>query len=128
MRNRHPSKQEEAVIEKFIFPQALETITNPNSIGESVALQINFVQFDLFRLFLIGLVVTVVIAIIGFIVVISLPRMLQKSTQTQLEEPTAIVREREIIKEIVKIRCPYCNNLYDEKYDKCPHCGGKRKT
>jgi DNA-directed RNA polymerase subunit RPC12/RpoP len=26
----------------------------------------------------------------------------------------------------VKIRCPYCNNLYEEKYDKCPHCGGKR--
>ncbi|MDH5418844.1 MAG: hypothetical protein OEY47_00120 [Candidatus Bathyarchaeota archaeon] len=43
------------------------------------------------------------------------------------EEGTVVVKEREIIREIVKIRCPYCNNLYDEKYDKCPHCGGKRK-
>ncbi len=34
---------------------------------------------------------------------------------------------KEIIKEkqvVVKIRCPYCKNLYEETYDKCPHCGG----
>ena len=34
---------------------------------------------------------------------------------------------KEIIKEtriIVKVRCPYCKNLYEETYDKCPHCGG----
>jgi rubrerythrin len=34
---------------------------------------------------------------------------------------------REIIKEktvIVKVRCPYCSNLYDEALDKCPYCGG----
>jgi tRNA(Ile2) C34 agmatinyltransferase TiaS len=33
---------------------------------------------------------------------------------------------KEIIKEkqvIVKIRCPYCKNLYEETYDKCPYCG-----
>jgi hypothetical protein len=36
-------------------------------------------------------------------------------------------RVKEIIKEkevIVKVRCPYCKNLYDETLDKCPHCGG----
>jgi DNA-directed RNA polymerase subunit RPC12/RpoP len=36
---------------------------------------------------------------------------------------------KEIIKEkqvIVKVRCPYCANLYDEALDKCPHCGGRR--
>ena len=35
---------------------------------------------------------------------------------------------KEIIKEkqvIVKIRCPYCKNLYEETCDKCPHCGGR---
>jgi len=37
-----------------------------------------------------------------------------------------IVKEREIIREIVKIRCSYCGNLYDETLDKCPHCGGKK--
>jgi RNA polymerase subunit RPABC4/transcription elongation factor Spt4 len=38
-------------------------------------------------------------------------------------------RAKEIMKEkevIVKIRCAYCNNLYNETLDKCPHCGAKR--
>jgi hypothetical protein len=34
--------------------------------------------------------------------------------------------EREIIREIVKVRCSYCGNLYDETEDKCPHCGGTK--
>jgi len=41
-------------------------------------------------------------------------------------ENPPIIKEKEIIREIVKIRCPYCGNLYDEKLDKCPHCGGKK--
>jgi ssDNA-binding Zn-finger/Zn-ribbon topoisomerase 1 len=32
-------------------------------------------------------------------------------------------REEQVI---IKIRCPYCHNIYDETMDKCPHCGGKR--
>ena len=38
-------------------------------------------------------------------------------------------KEKEIVtqtKVIVKVKCPYCQNLYDETLDKCPHCGGKR--
>jgi hypothetical protein len=31
-------------------------------------------------------------------------------------------KEKEVI---IKIRCSYCRNLYDETLDKCPHCGGK---
>jgi RNA polymerase subunit RPABC4/transcription elongation factor Spt4 len=34
-----------------------------------------------------------------------------------------IVKEKEII---IKIRCRYCDNLYDETLDKCPHCGAQR--
>lgn len=37
-----------------------------------------------------------------------------------------IVKETEIIREIVKIRCSYCGDLYDETEDKCPHCGGNK--
>lgn len=42
---------------------------------------------------------------------------------------TTAIKEKEIIRErevIIKMRCPYCNNLYDETLDKCPHCGGTR--
>jgi hypothetical protein len=41
--------------------------------------------------------------------------------------PPNTVREKEIVREvIVKIRCPYCKNLYDETLDKCPHCSAMR--
>jgi tRNA(Ile2) C34 agmatinyltransferase TiaS len=43
---------------------------------------------------------------------------------TYVNQP--IIKEKEIIREIVKIRCPYCGELYDEKLDKCPNCGGKK--
>lgn len=42
--------------------------------------------------------------------------------EKDVEGKTVIIREREI----VKIRCPYCHALYNESYDKCPYCGGKR--
>lgn len=35
---------------------------------------------------------------------------------------TVIIKE----KEIVKIRCSYCGNLYDGSLNKCPHCGAGR--
>lgn len=34
-------------------------------------------------------------------------------------ERTVIIKEREI----VKLRCPYCSNLYDITENKCPTCG-----
>ena len=46
--------------------------------------------------------------------------------RAELEEKRRVVKEREIIREIVKVRCPFCHNLYNESYDKCPHCGGHR--
>ena len=36
-----------------------------------------------------------------------------------------VIKEREVIREIVKVRCSHCGNLYDERHDKCPHCGGR---
>jgi len=74
-----------------------------------------------FVVFVTVFIIVVLTAIINFY------RTLRKPAQSLSEEPAAVVKEREIIREIVKIRCPYCNNLYDEKYDKCPYCGGKRK-
>jgi len=82
-------------------------------------------QIDTFS-FMFSLIFVLVFVFIIFSVIINFYRLVRKPAQPQSDEPAAIVKEREIIKEIVKIRCPYCNNLYDEKYDKCPHCGGKR--
>ena len=76
-----------------------------------------------FTLFVVAFVIILILSVLTtFLRIFRKPRGTQST-----EEGTTVVKEREIIREIVKIRCPYCNNLYDEKYDKCPHCGGKRK-
>jgi rRNA maturation endonuclease Nob1 len=42
-------------------------------------------------------------------------------------EKKETVKEKEIVREvIVKMRCPYCHNVYDETLDKCPHCGAHK--
>jgi len=75
-----------------------------------------FTSFQiLFVVFFILIIITIIYQIVR-----------SRKTEQQKEMPT-MIREREIIKEIVKIRCPYCNSLYDEKEDKCPNCGGKRQ-
>jgi hypothetical protein len=54
----------------------------------------------------------------------------QQDTQS-VQEPTSkdiiqnnVIREKIIIKEIVKIKCRYCDTLYEQRLSRCPHCGG----
>jgi hypothetical protein len=47
--------------------------------------------------------------------------------RADLEEKRTIVRETEIVREIVKIRCQFCGNLYNESIDRCPYCAGHRR-
>lgn len=37
----------------------------------------------------------------------------------------SVVSEKIIIREVVKIPCPYCNCLIENTVDSCPNCGGK---
>jgi DNA-directed RNA polymerase subunit RPC12/RpoP len=52
-----------------------------------------------------------------------------RNKNTTLNQPTTqnqpVITQKEIIREVVKIRCPYCKGLYDETLDTCPHCGAK---
>jgi len=89
-------------------------------------LQTLLVDSSFFSFFTFLFIVVFIFIIVAWIA--NLARIFRRPSETQsTQEGAAVVKEREIIREIVKIRCPYCNNLYDEKYDKCPHCGGKRK-
>ena len=86
-------------------------------------------MFDIFSSFVIFEILFAIafIAIVFFIIYSVIKGLkLQKEMGRNFQQGTTqpVIREKEIIKEIVKIRCPYCNNLYDEKEDKCPHCGG----
>ena len=43
--------------------------------------------------------------------------------------PPPHIHEKEIIREkeiLVKMRCQYCGNTFDEKLDQCPICGAKK--
>lgn len=45
------------------------------------------------------------------------------------QEREIITHSKEIINKkevIVKVRCQYCNKVYDETLDNCPFCGGTR--
>jgi DNA-directed RNA polymerase subunit RPC12/RpoP len=93
-------------------------------------LQESFPAFDsMFSLFLIVFIIAIVLTVLIF--AFNLWRMIksgkaQDQTYTQPTQPQPPVAEKEIIHEIVKIRCPYCGNLYDEDQNKCPTCGAKR--
>jgi hypothetical protein len=44
---------------------------------------------------------------------------------TTFPQPTHYIeREKVIIKEIVKLKCPYCGMLVDQVLSECPNCGG----
>jgi len=34
-----------------------------------------------------------------------------------------VYREREIVREIVKVRCQHCGDLFEERLNRCPYCG-----
>lgn len=77
----------------------------------------------LFELFFILSFVLVAVFFVAMII-----RMFRwgRNAVPSASDSQALVKEREIIREVVKIRCPYCGNLYDETEDRCPHCGGKQ--
>ncbi len=77
---------------------------------------------------LLVLVFLIVLGIIGLSLMTRFVRGPRSVPETRLPEVRPVIKEREVIRQIVKIRCPYCGNLYNETYDNCPHCGGKRKT
>ena len=90
-------------------------------------------------------VVSIVIVLIVFLVFISLYYFLKDDSSNivlpeqeyqnlegvgapQLSVPPTdvrpqIIKEKEIIKEIIKVKCPYCGALIDQGLDTCPHCG-----
>jgi len=47
-------------------------------------------------------------------------------TEIRTKESQQVIKEKEIIREIVKIRCPYRGKLYNETDNTCPHCGASR--
>ena len=59
---------------------------------------------------------------IGGIFFIGYANKLQKEGPTRPEPEEE--KERVIIREIVKVRCEYCDHLVEQGIEVCPNCGG----
>lgn len=57
--------------------------------------------------------------------------LLEKETTKVIAPSTAIIREKETIKEIItveeKVPCQFCGGLMKTSLEKCPHCGAPRR-
>jgi len=75
-----------------------------------------------------GFVFVLVIVLAVIITIVSIIRAFKSAGNSWSTASTMpqTVREKEIIREIIKIRCPYCGSLYDETENKCPNCGGNK--
>jgi len=52
---------------------------------------------------------------------------LERSIPPPQSNGPTVIREKIVIKEIVKIICPYCGTLFDQGENKCPHCGARAR-
>jgi len=91
-----------------------------------IAEQDMFPSFDtMFSLFWIVFILVAVSIVVS--VIFTFWRMIKAGRiQDRYAEAQPPVQEKEIIREVIKIRCPYCGNIYDQDQDKCPYCGAKR--
>jgi hypothetical protein len=64
----------------------------------------------------------------GVVAVDGRPDVTSRTTEIQVLQPSAqpVIREKEIIREVVMIPCKYCGTLMDQLVTTCPNCGAKR--
>jgi hypothetical protein len=64
----------------------------------------------------------------GVVAVDGRPDATSGTMEIQVTPPSAqpVIREKEIIREVVMIPCKYCSSLMDQTLTCCPNCGAKR--
>jgi hypothetical protein len=64
----------------------------------------------------------------GVVAVDDRPDVTSCTSELQVIAPSAqpIIREKEIIRQVVMIPCRYCSGLMDQTLTVCPNCGAKR--
>jgi hypothetical protein len=64
----------------------------------------------------------------GVVAVDGRPDAASRTAEIQVTPPSAqpVIREKEIVREVVMIPCKYCSSLMDQTLTCCPNCGAKR--
>jgi uncharacterized membrane protein len=118
-------------VEKIIlFVKCAPHLVRAGSHVLNICILADYMGFGMFELFdtMFWIVfITIFVIIVAFWVFFLWGIVKGRKTQDQTSyEVQPIVKEKEVIREVVKIRCSYCGNLYDENQNKCPYCGANR--
>jgi hypothetical protein len=65
----------------------------------------------------------------GVVAVDNRPDVVTKTCEIQVIAPAAqptVIKEKEIVREVVMIPCKYCSSLMEQTVTVCPNCGAKR--
>jgi hypothetical protein len=64
----------------------------------------------------------------GVVAVDGRPDVVSKIAVLQVVQPSAqpVIKEKEVVREVVMIPCKYCGALMDQTLTVCPNCGAKR--
>ncbi|MEM2272827.1 MAG: hypothetical protein QXX56_01250 [Candidatus Bathyarchaeia archaeon] len=64
----------------------------------------------------------------GVVAVKGRPDAVSPVLEVQVAQPAAapVVKEREVIREVVMVPCKYCGTLFPQTEIMCPHCGARR--
>ncbi len=64
----------------------------------------------------------------GVIAVDGRPDVVSKTAVLQVVQPSAqpVIKEKEVVRQVVMIPCKYCGTLMDQLVTTCPNCGAKR--
>ncbi|MEM3731070.1 MAG: hypothetical protein QW667_06845 [Candidatus Bathyarchaeia archaeon] len=64
----------------------------------------------------------------GVIAIEGRPDVTSQTMEIQVLQPAAtpVIKEKEVIREVVMIPCKYCGTLMPQTETVCPHCGAKR--
>ncbi|MEM2027731.1 MAG: hypothetical protein QW145_04500 [Candidatus Bathyarchaeia archaeon] len=64
----------------------------------------------------------------GVVAVAGRPDAVSPTLEIQVAQPAAapVVKEREVIREVVMVPCKYCGTLFPQTEIVCPHCGARR--
>lgn len=64
----------------------------------------------------------------GVVAIDGRPDVVSKVAELQVVQPSAqaVVKEKEVVRQVVMIPCKYCGALMDQLVTVCPNCGAKR--
>jgi hypothetical protein len=64
----------------------------------------------------------------GVVAVDGRPDVVSKVAELQVVQPAAqaVIKEKEVVRQVVMIPCKYCGALMDQLVTVCPNCGAKR--